>query len=237
MSASNESLFAGIAPFGWARWIHLDDDDVRRAQFSAEEPKAYDKRIPLFTATAVKQALDAARFQAYAQPHVSKAGAHYASDYYAARRCYPSLVQAFEAGVAHASNSPTIEEMCARIKAADDAAADNDYMLDSNDCIRVLRGQWQGAMAADYPQQKDAFEQARDLDVQIKSLQAAQDRLLEAPAQALMAKITESNVINEIQAAAFLKEIDAFPVGFYRSELRTALVQKTGSLMPGKGAE
>jgi len=37
-----------------------------------------------------------------------------------------------------------IETACALIKAADDAAADSDYMLDSNDCIKVLRGQWKG---------------------------------------------------------------------------------------------
>ncbi|QNK65752.1 hypothetical protein [Variovorax sp. PAMC26660] len=41
-----------------------------------------------------------------------------------------------------------IEELCARIKAADDAAADADYMLDSNDCIAVLRGTWGNSSAA-----------------------------------------------------------------------------------------
>lgn len=51
-------------------------------------------------------------------------------------------------GVAYA---PSIEDLCARIKAADDAAADRDYMLDSNDCIAVLRGQWKGPMAMDKP--------------------------------------------------------------------------------------
>ncbi|GHC72991.1 hypothetical protein GCM10007320_09260 [Pseudorhodoferax aquiterrae] len=35
-----------------------------------------------------------------------------------------------------------VEDLCARIKAADDAAADGDYMLDSDDCISVLRGTW-----------------------------------------------------------------------------------------------
>lgn len=44
-----------------------------------------------------------------------------------------------------------IEAMCARIKAADDAAADGDYMLDSDDCIKVLRGTWKGPLAMDYP--------------------------------------------------------------------------------------
>ena len=35
------------------------------------------------------------------------------------------------------------EAACAEIKAADDKASDNDYMLDSNDCIAVIRGTWQ----------------------------------------------------------------------------------------------
>ncbi len=50
----------------------------------------------------------------------------------------------------------SIEDLCARIKAADDAAADRDYMLDSNDCIAVLRGTWKGASAADMPLQPSA---------------------------------------------------------------------------------
>lgn len=47
---------------------------------------------------------------------------------------------------------PSIEDLCARIKAADDAAADRDYMLDSDDCISVLRGTWEGPLAMDKPQ-------------------------------------------------------------------------------------
>jgi hypothetical protein len=34
------------------------------------------------------------------------------------------------------------ERFCAAIKAADDEASDNDYMLDSNNCISVIRGTW-----------------------------------------------------------------------------------------------
>lgn len=34
------------------------------------------------------------------------------------------------------------EQVCAEIEAADDEASLNDYMLDSNDCIRVIRGSW-----------------------------------------------------------------------------------------------
>lgn len=45
-----------------------------------------------------------------------------------------------------------IDEMCALIKAADDAAADNDYMLDSDDCISVLRGTWKSPLTNDFPQ-------------------------------------------------------------------------------------
>ena len=44
-----------------------------------------------------------------------------------------------------------IEECCARIKAADDAMADRDYMLDSDDCISVLRGTWTAPLANDCP--------------------------------------------------------------------------------------
>jgi hypothetical protein len=41
---------------------------------------------------------------------------------------------------------------CALIKAADDAAADLGYMMDSDDCIAVLRGEWKGGMLNDCPQ-------------------------------------------------------------------------------------
>jgi hypothetical protein len=46
-----------------------------------------------------------------------------------------------------------VETACALIKAADDAAADRDYMLDSDDCIRVLRGEWKGEVLNDMPKQ------------------------------------------------------------------------------------
>jgi hypothetical protein len=39
-----------------------------------------------------------------------------------------------------------IEVLCARIKSADDIASLDDYMLDSDDCIAVLRGQWTAAL-------------------------------------------------------------------------------------------
>ena len=44
-----------------------------------------------------------------------------------------------------------VETACALIKAADDAAADRDYMLDSDDCIKVLRGTWSAPLANDQP--------------------------------------------------------------------------------------
>ncbi len=34
------------------------------------------------------------------------------------------------------------EQLCAAIKAADDKASEGDYMLDSDDCISVIRGTW-----------------------------------------------------------------------------------------------
>lgn len=35
------------------------------------------------------------------------------------------------------------ERICAAIKAEDDHCADGDYMMDSDDCIKVVRGAWQ----------------------------------------------------------------------------------------------
>lgn len=48
--------------------------------------------------------------------------------------------------------SEFIERACANIKAADDACAGGDYMLDSNDCISVLKGEWTGPILHDMPQ-------------------------------------------------------------------------------------
>lgn len=36
-----------------------------------------------------------------------------------------------------------LEEHCSLILAADDKASESDYMLDSDDCIAVLRGTWE----------------------------------------------------------------------------------------------
>lgn len=60
---------------------------------------------------------------------------------------------------AHAAQDAQVqvwqESACALIKAADDAAADNDYMLDSDDCIKVLRGEWKGPLLNDCPKQAE----------------------------------------------------------------------------------
>lgn len=61
----------------------------------------------------------------------------------------------------HGQAYPTIGDLCARIKAADDAAADRDYMLDSDDCIAVLRGEWKGPLTMDKPE-RAAHGQAPD---------------------------------------------------------------------------
>ena len=45
--------------------------------------------------------------------------------------------EAFQAG-----RSAERERLCAAIKAADDKASEGDYMLDSDDCISVIRGTW-----------------------------------------------------------------------------------------------
>lgn len=45
--------------------------------------------------------------------------------------------KAWEAGAAEER-----ERICDAIKAEDDHCADRDYMLDSDDCIAVARGQW-----------------------------------------------------------------------------------------------
>ena len=44
---------------------------------------------------------------------------------------------------AKAIRAEECERICAAIKAEDDHCVDNgDYMLDSNDCIKVARGEW-----------------------------------------------------------------------------------------------
>lgn len=67
--------------------------------------------------------------------------------------CGPSgyVLAGWKAAVSALSHAPSIDDLCARIKAADDAAADRDYMLDSDDCIAVLRGEWKGSLAMDKP--------------------------------------------------------------------------------------
>ena len=40
------------------------------------------------------------------------------------------------------------ERLCAAIKAADDKASEGYYMLDSDDCISVIRGTWNFTISA-----------------------------------------------------------------------------------------
>jgi len=42
----------------------------------------------------------------------------------------------------HAAVAAERDRLCAAIKAADDEASKGDYMLDSDDCISVIRGTW-----------------------------------------------------------------------------------------------
>ena len=45
--------------------------------------------------------------------------------------------------VAQAATEAERVRICAAIKAEDDHCADGDYMMDSDDCIKVVRGTWQ----------------------------------------------------------------------------------------------
>lgn len=74
----------------------------------------------------------------------------------------------------HGQPYPTIDDLCARIKAADDAAADRDYMLDSNDCIAILRGEWKGPLAMDKPERASHGQAPAS---KIEGLTAAQESL------------------------------------------------------------
>jgi hypothetical protein len=67
------------------------------------------------------------------------------------------------------------EDQCALIKAADDAAADNDYMLDSNDCISVIRGTWKSPLANDFPKLADSTDTQAPID-DIRSILYQADR-------------------------------------------------------------
>ena len=69
-----------------------------------------------------------------------------------------------------------IDALCARIKAADDACADMDYMLDSNDCISVLRGTWRGPLLNDMPPHPQATEPAPRPFLEINYPQAGEHK-------------------------------------------------------------
>ena len=55
---------------------------------------------------------------------------------------YGKQIDHYTADQLRAAVAAERERMCAAIKAADDKAAEHDYMLDSDDCISVIRGTW-----------------------------------------------------------------------------------------------
>jgi hypothetical protein len=56
-----------------------------------------------------------------------------------------STVVSFACAVERAAREAAIEECCAAIKAEDDRMADEDYMLDSDDCIAAIRALREGS--------------------------------------------------------------------------------------------
>jgi hypothetical protein len=50
--------------------------------------------------------------------------------------------ETYAAALAEKARQEERERLCAAIKAEDDHCADGDYMLDSDDCIAVIRGTW-----------------------------------------------------------------------------------------------
>ncbi len=81
---------------------------------------------------------------------------------------------------------PSIEDLCARIKAADDAAADGDYMLDSNDCISVLRGTWKAPLAMDKPDKPAAPVVPKTVQERNNAVVALYDKPVVPPGYALV---------------------------------------------------
>ena len=75
---------------------------------------------------------------------IAKEAAEYATK-------HQTEVLRLQAQLAAAQGQDLLEVMCARIKAADDAMADGNYMLDSDDCISVIRGTWKPPMLNDKP--------------------------------------------------------------------------------------
>ncbi len=84
------------------------------------------------------------------------------------------------------------EIMCSRIKAADDAAADGDYMLDSDDCISVLRGTWGAPSLNDCPAKPEAA--------------SAMPTAEAAPIRAWMHEEDPERVISDIQKQQALRD-------------------------------
>lgn len=75
-----------------------------------------------------------------AAEHVRRLAEDYADA--CVRAGYVTTINCKEWHKMSAAINALVEEMCAAIKAADDKAREGDYMLDSDDCIQVLRGTW-----------------------------------------------------------------------------------------------
>jgi hypothetical protein len=80
---------------------------------------------------------------------------------------------AYRDRASHGQPYPTIDDLCARIKAADDAAADRDYMLDSNDCIAVLRGEWMAPLTMDKPERASHGQAPAGATEEVENLRKA----------------------------------------------------------------
>ena len=78
-----------------------------------------------------------ARFEAWARPDSVQVQRHPETGEYTERGMGAAWT-AWQAAVATER-----ERICAAIKEEDDHCADGDYMMDSDDCIRVARGEWQ----------------------------------------------------------------------------------------------
>jgi len=77
------------------------------------------------------------RFEEWAQPDSVQAQRHPETGEYTERG-----MSAAWAGWQAAVKAER-ERICAAIKAEDDHCADGDYMMDSDDCIKVVRGTWE----------------------------------------------------------------------------------------------
>ena len=131
----------------------LSDDQIDAIYREVWSTVVHAKRL-----TAFARAIEIAAIAAHEQARVvGEPVAHVAGDD-AKRYLQWANVAAFDFPVGtpvyaapQEAQADLIYALCARIKAADDAAAENDYMLDSDDCISVIRGTWEGPVLNDQP--------------------------------------------------------------------------------------